>query len=1019
MLRLADPLASAAVLIGTASYDHLGQLPAVANNLARLETLLTADELWGLPSERCVVVAEPATIEDFMAPIEQALDTVTDTFLFYYAGHGILHPTTEALCLGMPQSDLEHSWRSMPFDTVRDALRNRTTLNKIVILDCCYSGSAYSMSADPPQLEQEHVRVDDGTYVMTASSRTHLALTYPGESHSAFTAEIVAILEAGLPLADEYIGLQQLYEEVKAELLRKKRPKPEQHVRNSGATVTFARNKRFPRTRPALPAVAEAPPVPAEYASIVRRPPRSIMAAADQMELHQATQLLSAAGTHGVPQGVAALLDLLVQAGQEPQTQAVLHGAALRHPADLVTIASVLGDLGQPAAGRLLFDKTVSGLRTPADIADIATVLKSSGSPRYDVEEFLTKGMLGISNTGEMVELIEALWATGLGAEATALIGLVAELLPHEAAILADRLLDAGQSKTAFAFYRRSIGTLARRTPAVVAQLVTAMRRAHQADIADALLAAVARRITAKPDAATVLEFMEALRQHDAADDADQLTALTAGCLHTSAAVTVAAGLRELGDERCAYAIVAHHALTKTDGDVGAVIAALNEAGRPADAFTILRAIGERSDPPTIPAKVTNLRAHGLTGEANKVLEALTASRPARVAEAMASAYAGRNPQFPLWTLEYLARRRPTAELVTLIGELAEYKERAFLETLGVVPTAAVRPFFTGNLRLNAVAVLELASQSQKDFDRLVSAVQAHDPDLMPWLSRQVAGVARHHLGPLIAKFAKRDLTGTLAAVLRSFRRLSAEDAGELAELIDKAAGREVSTAFLKIWVNHNAGGVAGDLLAGLLRSRRHITLADAIDGMQGNPGRQPGGSELNRLVADTILADEIRGKNCYHRPHPSQVPRAAHGLAVTDGILVLLDFRPMGMFGNGFLAFTPREAVFHPSSRPGGRVRYGDLPFLEISHDARGVRLGEQYWSLVGCGVPAETVAAFLRRITLLVSRGLKIATPERPEGEAAPLVQAPYRDRKPGRIPRSAALFVDADGRPARRNR
>ncbi|MER6738331.1 hypothetical protein [Streptomyces puniciscabiei] len=59
MSVLPDPGASRAVLVGTSRYQHLEQLPAVANNVHALAELLRGPLLLQLPVERVTVAEEP------------------------------------------------------------------------------------------------------------------------------------------------------------------------------------------------------------------------------------------------------------------------------------------------------------------------------------------------------------------------------------------------------------------------------------------------------------------------------------------------------------------------------------------------------------------------------------------------------------------------------------------------------------------------------------------------------------------------------------------------------------------------------------------------------------------------------------------------------------------------------------------------------------------------------------------------------------------------------------------------
>jgi uncharacterized caspase-like protein len=75
-----------------------------------------------------------------------------DVALFYFVGHGQVDPD-DTLCLALVDSRTEAELRrttSLPFDSVRYALKLSRASVKIVILDCCYAGLAAqpTLSAD-------------------------------------------------------------------------------------------------------------------------------------------------------------------------------------------------------------------------------------------------------------------------------------------------------------------------------------------------------------------------------------------------------------------------------------------------------------------------------------------------------------------------------------------------------------------------------------------------------------------------------------------------------------------------------------------------------------------------------------------------------------------------------------------------------------------------------------------------------------------------------------------------------
>jgi hypothetical protein len=65
-------------------------------------------------------------------------------------------------------------------------------------LDCCFSGRAFGEPmAD--QASQLAGQVDvDGTYVLTSAHANEVALTLPGEDHTAFTDRLLRLLHAGV-----------------------------------------------------------------------------------------------------------------------------------------------------------------------------------------------------------------------------------------------------------------------------------------------------------------------------------------------------------------------------------------------------------------------------------------------------------------------------------------------------------------------------------------------------------------------------------------------------------------------------------------------------------------------------------------------------------------------------------------------------------------------------------------------------------------------------------------------------
>lgn len=197
MTGLPDPLYSRAVLIGVAEYQTLSTIPAVRNNLSALAEALLSDHVWGLPTEHCVVIKDPTSVADMLDPVVAAQDAM-DTVLFYYAGHGLVDPRRSELHLTTIGSDPQRIYTAVPYSQVRDALLECRASRRIVILDCCYSGRALGQMADPVSGIVEEASAE-GTYVLAAAAENKAALAPPGAQYTAFTAELLNIINNGLP----------------------------------------------------------------------------------------------------------------------------------------------------------------------------------------------------------------------------------------------------------------------------------------------------------------------------------------------------------------------------------------------------------------------------------------------------------------------------------------------------------------------------------------------------------------------------------------------------------------------------------------------------------------------------------------------------------------------------------------------------------------------------------------------------------------------------------------------------
>jgi hypothetical protein len=207
-------------------------------------------KIWGIPESRCTVVEQPSSVAEFLDPIYQAAEDSADTLLFYYAGHGLTSPHNDDLLFALPNTDVHRPYTSVRFDDVRAAILSaHATPNKLVILDCCFSGRAMAGQMSNAAAIASRSSIE-GTYLLTAAAETKTALAPPGEPYTAFTGELIKLLQSGIRQGPELLDLNTVYDHVKTELVSKARPVPQQRNRNDGARVALGRNVEFKSSYP-------------------------------------------------------------------------------------------------------------------------------------------------------------------------------------------------------------------------------------------------------------------------------------------------------------------------------------------------------------------------------------------------------------------------------------------------------------------------------------------------------------------------------------------------------------------------------------------------------------------------------------------------------------------------------------------------------------------------------------------------------------------------------------------------
>lgn len=268
MDEIADPGRSQAVFFGASRFaadSGLADLVAVDENLVRLPELLREQRVWGLPEANVTVLGqEQLGSRDAESRVLDAVDAAAeradDLLVVYYAGHGLLDPEDQLL-LALPGTRQGKVHTAMRYSALRGVLASAKHVpRKVLILDCCFAGAASGTPMGGGILPA--IPSPAGAFLLSAAAPTATALCVPGERYSAFTGELITLLDRGLDADAPLLRMDVIAEHLDAELARKGRPRPWPDGRGRASGIVLAKNVAYkapPRVAPpALTELAEA-----------------------------------------------------------------------------------------------------------------------------------------------------------------------------------------------------------------------------------------------------------------------------------------------------------------------------------------------------------------------------------------------------------------------------------------------------------------------------------------------------------------------------------------------------------------------------------------------------------------------------------------------------------------------------------------------------------------------------------------------------------------------------------------
>jgi hypothetical protein len=255
-MRLPDPAHSTAILIGSSRFRSAGlhDLPAVSNNVDTLAAVLASPTLGGFDESRCVVVHNPAGVAELYRQIREPAAATEDTLLIYYAGHGLTGGRRE-LHLALSDTDPDAPGVSaFAFNHMRDIIQQSPATNRILILDCCFSGRALAdVMAGGAEAIVGQVSIG-GTYTLTATPANEVAIAPVGAQYTAFTEQLLRLLSEGIPDGPAFLVMSDVYRHLLHRTTALSLPIPRQQ--GSGTVDTLALTRNPAHGTAAFPALA-------------------------------------------------------------------------------------------------------------------------------------------------------------------------------------------------------------------------------------------------------------------------------------------------------------------------------------------------------------------------------------------------------------------------------------------------------------------------------------------------------------------------------------------------------------------------------------------------------------------------------------------------------------------------------------------------------------------------------------------------------------------------------------------
>lgn len=241
-----DAKNSCAVLIGVSQYQEnsdLENIPSIQNNVNALLRNFTSESIFGEQIANLVSYSIESR-DEIIKGIKRYSSECKDTFIFYYAGHGLLGKENE---LYFSTSETESKYPehiSIKREILIDIIKASPAKKKIIIIDSCFAGNRFKdILSNENQLLKSITEDLEGTFFIGATLDKP-ALAQKNGEYTAITELLISIFEKGvIGNKKEVLTFKEIFDEIRKGAEKKKIPVPVLYPIDKSKELIFCFNR--------------------------------------------------------------------------------------------------------------------------------------------------------------------------------------------------------------------------------------------------------------------------------------------------------------------------------------------------------------------------------------------------------------------------------------------------------------------------------------------------------------------------------------------------------------------------------------------------------------------------------------------------------------------------------------------------------------------------------------------------------------------------------------------------------